>query len=309
MASILSPILSALSWLLCLPWKLVHLASGFLHALKKNLSDPYFVDFHSELNATSGEHHQSQTEWINMGYWKETNDFPTACKALALKLVQVAQCKSDGIVLDVGHGCGDSLLLHLEHPSIPRPKRLVGITSQIQHYRRALERTSVRNPGDSVDMCLTHGDAVYRGDTPSHPLDAKTYEGAYTTILALDCAYHFRSRRLFLEQSFKCLAIGGNIALGDICFAPGSLSLTTRFMIALMGSMPSENVMTTEEYVAMLRGIGYVDVKLENITQDVFPGFVTFLKGRGLAFGILASHFERLVSRGMLFVIVSASKP
>ena len=129
------------------------------------------------------------------------------------------------------------------------------------------------------------------------------------SILALDCAYHFNSRRVFLEQSFICLATGGRIALGDICFAPGSLSLTTRLMIALMGSMPRENVTTTDEYIATLREIGYVDVELEDITQDVFPGFVAFLKGRGLAFRILASHFERLVSRGMRFVIVSAARP
>lgn len=80
-------------------------------------------------------------------------------------------------------------------------------------------------------------------------------------------------------------------------------------MIALMGSMPRENVITTDEYIATLREIGYVDVELEDITQDVFLGFVTFLKGHGLAFRLLASHFERLVSRGMRFVIVSGAKP
>ncbi len=213
---------------------------------------------------------------------------------------------------DVGHGCGDSLLLHLQHPSVPRPRRLFGVTSQPQHFQRSLERTAQHNP-DSVAVCLTQGDAIYRSDaleeTALHPLHQQTCKNTYTSILALDCAYHFHSRSLFLEQSFTCLASDGRIALGDICFAPDALSFSTRLMIALMGSMPRENVITTDEYIATLREIGYVDVELEDITQDVFLGFVTFLKGHGLAFRLLASHFERLVSRGMRFVIVSGAKP
>ena len=367
MSSFVSFIVTGLSWLFSLPWKLVDLASGVLQALKKNLSDPYFIDFHSELNATNVTQQTPRTEWINMGYWKvrsSTSALSTSASLnrthptfllhakarteLQLYIVEAnttarphysacieahhssrVQIRWNGpryvlfvyqgrhnssyfFTLDVGHGCGDSLLLHLEHPSVPRPKRLFGITSQLQHYQRAVERTSERNPC-SIDVTLVHGDAIYRGDTSTssslHPLDAKTYKDTYTSILALDCAYHFNSRRVFLEQSFTCLATGGRIALGDICFAPGSLSLTTRLMIALMGSMPRENVTTTDEYIATLREIGYVDVELEDITQDVFPGFVAFLKGRGLAFRILASHFERLVSRGMRFVIVSAARP
>ncbi|KAI0348098.1 hypothetical protein BDW22DRAFT_1350243 [Trametopsis cervina] len=249
-----------------------------------------------------------------MGYWKNTRDFPTACEALALKLIEAAECKEGGNVLEVGHGCGDSLLLHLEHPSVPRPTRLVGITSQHKHYLRSLKRTNQRNP-NSVDVRLAEGDAIYRtpfhADQQSpfpHPLDTKHSKNTYDSVLALDCAYHFDTRRLFLEQAHICLAAGRRIALGDLCFLPGSLSLATRFLVALTGSIPRKNIITTEEYIAILRDIGYVDVKMEDITSDVFPGFIGFLKGRGFAFNVVASQFERLVSHGMRFVIVSAAK-
>lgn len=184
-----------------------------------------------------------------------------------------ARCKPRGVVLgkqlefheckacllasvpcvDVGHGCGDSLLLHLEHPSVPRPQRLIGITSQHQHYSRSLTRTAQRNPS-SVEMMLFNGDAIYRGSHAAasapgtasrHPLDSQHFADFYTSILALDCAYHFNTRRTFLEQSFKCLTPGGRIALGDLCFKAGSLSLGTRLMVSVMGSMPRENVIST----------------------------------------------------------------
>jgi hypothetical protein len=218
---------------------------------------------------------------------------------------------------DVGHGCGDSLLLHLEHPSVPRPQQLVGITSQHQHYSRSLTRTARHNPS-SVEVTLFKGDAIYRGSrtaasTPGtvsrHPLDSQQFGAFYTSILALDCAYHFDTRRIFLEQSFKCLVPGGRIALGDLCFKTGTLSLSTRLMVAVMGSVPRENITTDDQYVATLQSIGFVDVVVEDITEDVFPGFIAFLRGHGFAYRFLASHFERLVSRGMMFVVVSASRP
>ena len=68
MSSVLYFIVTGLSWLLRLPWKLI---SSVFEAVKKNLSDPYFIDFYSELNGKTGDHERKpRTEWINMGYWK-----------------------------------------------------------------------------------------------------------------------------------------------------------------------------------------------------------------------------------------------
>lgn len=209
--------------------------------------------------------------------------------------------------IDAGYGCGDSLLVHLEHPNVPRPTRLVGITSQHYHYSRALDRTNLRNPG-GVDVRLYKGDAVYRPSSQSHPL-ARNHLNTYTSILALDCAYHFDTRRAFLEQAFACLAPGGRVALADLCFVPGSLSSWTKLKVSVAGTMPWNNIITTEEYIATLRAIGYVDVDLQDISEHVFPPFTEFLKTRGYAFSTFASHLRGLASRGLLFVMVSASKP
>lgn len=71
MGMVLHCIVTWLSWLLSLPWKLAHAISGVMEAVKKKLSDPYFIDFHSELNDQNANHERRpKTEWINMGYWK-----------------------------------------------------------------------------------------------------------------------------------------------------------------------------------------------------------------------------------------------
>ena len=159
-----------------------------------------------------------------------------------------------------------------------------------------------------MDVKLYEGDAIGRASDERHPLD-KTHHNTYNTILALDCAYHFDTRRAFLEQAFACLTVGGRIALADICFAPGSLSAWTKLKVTASGTMPWANVVTTEEYLATLKEIGYVDVELQDISEHVFPRFIQFLKTRGLVFSILASRLEGLACAGMLFVLVSASKP
>ncbi|KAF2493290.1 hypothetical protein BU16DRAFT_563455 [Lophium mytilinum] len=54
--------------------------------------------------------------WMNMGYWKDTNDFPTACRALLIKVLETADVmrrtpgKDESTALeliDLGFGCGD----------------------------------------------------------------------------------------------------------------------------------------------------------------------------------------------------------
>ena len=216
---------------------------------------------------------------------------------------------------DVGHGSGDSLLLHLAHPSVTRPHKLVGITSLPSHHHRASQRVfevrSHQTTAEDVEVELYLGDAVYRfcdsssGRHPLHP-DGKNY----TTILALDCAYHFDTRHTFLSQSFECLSAEGRIALADICFADDyAPSPFLRRMLGALGIMPTANVITMREYIRSLKDIGYADVSLTDISEYVFPGFMQFLGKRGLLWKVFASMFGMLVRQGARFVIVTGQKP
>jgi len=285
---------------------------------KMSTTDPYGL-FHLELNKEYKSHDQPKTEWLNMGYWKNTTRFSEACEALALKLASAGNCHSGGHVLDVGHGCGDSLLLQLNHPAVPRPSSLTGITSLKVHYERALYRISMAQSSsqeaEKIAVSLYQTDAIYhKGDSAStHPLNPESEALKFTTILALDCAYHFHSRNEFLQQSLARLAPRGTIALADICFAPSSTkTLGVKLMQYIMGAcsvMPKDNMVTAEEYLRELESMGYVDVKLEDITDDVFPGFITFLRSRGWKWTLFSYTIRLLATAGARFVIVSAKKP
>jgi len=273
--------------------------------------DPYGL-FHLSLNQLPGENsHRPKTEWLNMGYWKDTDIFPQACEAMALKLVRAAGCETGGNVLDVGHGTGESLLMQLSHPSVPHPSHLTGITSLAAHYDRAKDRvarlqlSSEDGGAFKTKVKLHHGDAVYRPSTANHPLDPSSETPPYTAILALDCAYHFKTRHVFLQQSHTRLAPGGRIALADICLLQGWLP---RFCMFLLGVMPKENMISPDEYVTDLMDLGYVDVKMQDVSADVFPGFQRFLKGRGLGWWIFGNIIQGYAALGARFVLVSGAK-
>lgn len=202
---------------------------------------------------------------------------------------------------------------------VPRPARLTGITSLKAHHQSSYERVRVcqsrwRDAQD-VNVKLYLGDAVYRASPPDsaaneHPLGPNGCGCAYTSILALDCAYHFRTRESFLAQSFAHLAPGGQIALADICFADHKAPAPAlRKFIGMLGVMAAENIVTQKEYVHRMEEIGFTDVHLTDISPHVFPGFMRFLKSRGLLWQAFVAVFEMFVNRGATFVIITGRRP
>ncbi|THV04886.1 S-adenosyl-L-methionine-dependent methyltransferase [Dendrothele bispora CBS 962.96] len=276
---------------------------------RNKTSDPYDL-FHLSLNKLPDEGPDTppKTEWLNMGFWRGTSLFPEACRALALKLVQAARIKQGAKVLDVGHGSGESLIFLLSDSSVPRPSSLTGITSLAVHHDRSRERVSRLQVPSEVEVNLYHGDAVYRPQAINHPLSPNSIIN-YDGILALDCAYHFKTRKDFLRQSFEHLTPGGRIALADICLDASRLKSWKRyFLFSVLRVMPLENGISMDQYVEELKNIGYVNVTIEDISEDVFPGFVRFLKGRGLGWKIFGHSMEWLYRSGARFVVASGGR-
>ncbi|KAG5654080.1 hypothetical protein H0H81_007494 [Sphagnurus paluster] len=169
-----------------------------------------------------------------------------------------------------------------------------------------------RSPGASSSLSGTSEEAaIFSGGSatnPDHPLDPSSTT-AFDRILALDCAYHFNTRKTFLRQSLQKLAPGGRIALADICFDPEILngSRKTWLISSLFRLMPKQNMVSTDGYIAQMESMGYIDVELEDITRDVFPGFVRFLSSRGFGWKVFALVIEWYADIGARFVIVSGS--
>ena len=257
--------------------------------------------------------------------------FLTNFVALALHLFRVAGLKHNGRVLgeslyhvlfvlwtllrwtDVGYGCGDSILLQLSHPEVPKPSLLCGITSLPSHYRRSWDRvnnfrSAVEAPGYTPSVRLFQGDAVWRTGFQDHPL-SPAFQHDFDNILALDCAYHFDTREEFLRQSLRRLTPGGSVALADLCFSSSPGPVLTLLLCRVLHIMPKHNITTKEQYVRQMREIGYEGIELEDITPFVFPGFREFLKQQGYIWGAFSCLMSWLEGQGLRFVIIKGTRP
>ena len=218
------------------------------------------------------------------------------------------------------------MLLHLSRPGAGRPLSLTGITSLPDQHAQASLRLhnyiSSTAPGlSSVHIDLYLGDAVFTPrlhrasqHAPKHPLDpsSPTIEN-FTSIIALDCAYHFRTRELFLSQCFERLhPVVGRISLADMCFEPfldcSPLAVFFARCVARILSVPSSNLVTREEYRTQMERIGYTDIVIEDISVNVFPGFTTFLSTKGLMWKLFAKIILIWWSGGGKFILVNGRR-
>ncbi|KZP00966.1 S-adenosyl-L-methionine-dependent methyltransferase [Calocera viscosa TUFC12733] len=288
---------------------------------RRYLPEPYGL-FHVELN-------EREAEWMNMGLSGE-GGFERAAERMALRVIEAGRCRPGGKVLDVGHGTGDSLLLHLSHPTVPRPSLLAGITSvPIQHARASSRclRDLEKLPGVRPTLKLFCGDAISRppsfapviwghweGKSHEHPLYWDSSFPLFDSILSIDSAFHYEPRERFFQQAFRRLAPGGMLALGDVCFhLPPTIGLgqaLTRAAIAALMDVPAVNIISLPQYVNQLQRIGFADVQVEEVTERVFPGCAAHLaRQRGVAWKAFAPVIRLWMWAGARFVIVSARKP
>lgn len=227
-------------------------------------------------------------------------------------------------LLDVGHGSGDSLILHLLYSS-SRLDRLTGITSNKDQHDEAARRAqdTCKRRAPEIKLQLYHGDAIFRqsngSQTDKHPLDSASPLPPFTAITAIDCAYHFRSRKEFLQQSFARLTPGGVIALADMSLVPPPSRprrLLARALCMILG-VPWENMVSSSIYVQQLADIGFVDVEVEDVTTEVFPGLTAFLKSEnpnnpqlGTAWWVMGEVFHAWWTIcGGTYIIAKAEKP
>jgi cyclopropane fatty-acyl-phospholipid synthase-like methyltransferase len=244
-----------------------------------------------------------ESYWLNMGYWKDTTDFATACTHLAKLLADSVDLNPNDLLLDVGFGCGDQLLFFSDHYSVGS---IVGITSLEQHCKFARQRL-ISHPNVNI-IC---------GDAVNVPALVKDLE--FSKVLALDCAYHFNTRLSFLKAAFDKLQPKGKLGLADIVMNTPSVSWLDSIILYLIcksTSSPLVNYVTFSEYESQLKDIGFTNVQIVDISHHVFSHLAGYIENRNAKY--LNPHIwikfkpvawaMRWASKRLNFVIVTAQK-
>ncbi|ORY08419.1 S-adenosyl-L-methionine-dependent methyltransferase, partial [Basidiobolus meristosporus CBS 931.73] len=251
-----------------------------------------------------------------MGYWENTMDFQQACKALVSRVAKAADLGVGERILDVGYGCGDQDIYLQEEFNL---SRIVGFTLEPVQQIVAKQRVA--------ESCLQETIQLELGDAAriSHLLASKRLPTTYDRVISIDSAYHYRTRAAFLGQAFEHLRSGGSIGLADIILARKPQSWWGQTILKLVctaSEIPLENMVNEAEYRSVLESIGYTQISLVPIEDQVFPGLAGFIERQEKIFDGLVvptlwmklsvmKWLLRYVHRNqwLHFVVVSAKKP
>jgi microcystin synthetase protein McyJ len=250
----------------------------------------------------------SKPLWLNLGYWKEARTYPDACVALVELLGTRAGLKPGDEVLDVGVGFAEQDFVLLDRFKV---SRITGIDITPVHVGKGRERVAKRGLENQIDVRLGSATAMEFPDA------------SFDRVLALECAFHFDTRDQFVREAFRVLKPGGSIAIADMLPVPGKKS--GRVFARRYGHVPEANMYDREEYSRRLSAVGFGDVLVESIRQDVFPAMANY--GRQRVGGnkkmdevvVEVSEDDRAQCRGVEiwergsgltdYVMVSARKP
>lgn len=212
-----------------------------------------------------------QSDFANYGYWDEqTQGQRQACHNLVRKLLDRMPDKS-GKILDVACGKGETTRCLLEHYPAD------AITAiNISERQLAAGRQNV--PGAAfLEMDATQLD---------FPNDA------FGNILCVEAAFHFDTRREFLAEALRVLRPGGVLSLSDI--------LMTIEAERNREFRTEENFLAgPEEYAAMLRELGYRNVRIDDVTEACWRRFfryaVNYMHDKLLAREVSVETMQKLL--------------
>lgn len=233
------------------------------------------------------------SDFLNFGYWEEgIGSLKEACENQVEKLLAMIPNK-DGTILDVACGKGATTRQLLNY----YPAENV---TAINIARKHLEVGRKNAPGATFLLM----DAAQL-EFPDNSID---------NIICVEAAGHFNTRDRFLLEAYRVLKPGGQLVLSDAIFTPRSDEPEVRTQ------QEANYVKSAEEYEAVLKKAGFINVHMDDVTAQCWGGFQSHLRDylqRTSSDGSLdtrvhsaiARWFKRIEDYIELYVLGGCSKP
>jgi cyclopropane fatty-acyl-phospholipid synthase-like methyltransferase len=153
-------------------------------------------------------------------------------------------------VLDIGCGLGGiDVLVAREYGA-----HVVGVDVEAELVRRARERVAREGLSGQVEI-----DQVVPG-----PLEYP--DGSFDVVFSKDAWIHIEDKRGLFSDAYRVLKQGGKLLAGDWTRGPDPYSPHMEYFFELEGL--TYHMDTLESYGKLLAEAGFVDIELEDITEE-----------------------------------------
>lgn len=204
---------------------------------------------------------------VHWGYWEDPRhaelspeDFAQAAEALSQRVWRASLLKDGMKVLDAGCGFGGTIASLNENF---QAMDLTGLNIDSRQLRRAQGRVAPR---------VENRIQWQEGDACAMPFT----DAGFDAVLAVECIFHFPSRKKFFQEARRVLKPGGILSLSDFVpvgwLRPFSASrLARRLMAAQFGACQMSH--TLGDYRSLARETGFVTLWEEDITRNTVPTY------------------------------------
>lgn len=232
------------------------------------------INLYQKIKDTTNNGHVSM--WLNLGLWKHTINVEKACEALFDKAIHQLGIKDGSRILDAGCGYGvQDVYLASRFPHVT----ISGIN--VVNFQIQAGEKLIRNKWLQDRITLLQEDAV------ATSFDDEQFD----YIIAIESAFHFNTRKKFFDEAYRLLRIGGGIVLAD-CLPPEPFLINETIEKAARDmAIPIENYYNISKYVHYLEEVGFANIQVEEITDEVLPGAaMEMFSSGGWRSSVLVNH-------------------
>lgn len=204
--------------------------------------------------------------WGNLGQWQPGDDYPTAARRLALRVLQAAHPAPGATLLHLGCGAGDELLLSLQALGAALVWAVEPDARAGAQGRRRLAEAGLADRVRWLPLPAATALRQLRG------------EGLRVhAVVCVDAAYHLSPRAAWLADAAALLRPGGRLAFTDLV-AP-SPGRALRAAARLCGVDPAD-LGPAGQRLAQLAALGLKPQSDERLDEAVLDGFAAFVRAQ-----------------------------
>ncbi len=212
-----------------------------------------------------------EKNYLNLGYWRECDTLRDASKKLIELVIDVGKVKDATNVLDVGCGYAaqDIQMLnqfpHLKISAINIVSEQVDYAKSIIDYHKLDDSIQILNKNANTILSFKHD--------------------VFDRIISIESAFHFNTRKYFLQNSHTILKQNGIICIVDILQDYKLIKETNNLPEKLrMIAIPEDNIISIQDYNKLLQEIGYKNITILDISNHVIPYAAILLQNQKMDF-------------------------